>query len=105
MILEMIKDYTLFLAKTATIALAIFLLIRGIVAIWRRQRRISPRKIRVKKLNRHYEYLRDAMKDEMLSEYEWKKAAKERRKQKKGGKEKSQKRDGAGKEKIFRSEI
>jgi serine protease SohB len=89
MILEMIKDYALFLAKTATIALAIFLLIHGIVTIWRHQRRISPRKIRVKKLNRHYEHLRDAMKDEMLSEYERKKAAKERRKQRKAEKKKA----------------
>ncbi len=101
MIMELIKDYALFLAKTMTIALAIFLVLRGVATIWRHQRRISPRKIRVKKLSRHYEHLRDAMKDEMLSEHERKKAAKERRKQRKAEKKKAKSGAQPEKKKVF----
>ncbi|MGH7598484.1 MAG: protease SohB [bacterium] len=101
MIVEVIKDYALFLAKTITISLAIFLVLRGVATILRHQRRASPRKIRIKKLNRHYENLRDAIKDEMLSEHEWKKAAKERHKRRKAEKKKAKSGTEPEKKKVF----
>lgn len=68
--MEFLKDFGLFLAKTITIVVAIVFIIRGLIAAVQHEREMSREKITVKKLNRHYEYLREVLEEEMSSMYE-----------------------------------
>lgn len=79
--MEFLKDYGLFLAKTVTIVLAIVFIVRGIFATVQHEREMSREKITVKKLNRHYEYLHDVMREEMTSIFERKQILKAKKQQ------------------------
>lgn len=74
--MEFLKDFGLFLAKTITIVVAIVFIIRGLIAAVQHEREMSREKITVKKLNRHYEYLRDVLQEEMSSIFERKQMSK-----------------------------
>lgn len=79
--LEFLKDYGLFLAKAITIVVAIVFVVRGLFAAVQHEREMSREKITVKKLNRHYEYLHDALREEMTSVFERKQIIKEKKQQ------------------------
>ncbi len=95
--MEFLKDYGLFLAKTVTLVLAIVFIVRGIFAAVQHEREMSREKITVKKLNRHYEYLHDALREEMTTVFERKQIIKEKKQQWK--EEKKQSKTGAAPEK------
>lgn len=79
--LEFLKDYGLFLAKAITIVVALVFVVRGLFAAVQHEREMSREKITVKKLNRHYEYLHDALREEMTSVFERKQIIKEKKQQ------------------------
>ena len=87
--LEVIKDYGLFLGKTITIVLAIVFIIRGIVTAVHRAREWSHERITVKKLNHHYDHLRNTLKEAILPPFELKKDFKEQHKQHKAERKKA----------------
>ncbi len=79
--LELLKDYGLFLAKAITIVLAVVMIIRGMIAAVQREREMGRDRLMVKRLNQHYESLRDSLRHEMLHPVELKREMKERHKQ------------------------
>lgn len=99
--MEFLKDYGLFLAKTVTLVLAVVFIVRGIIAAVQHEREMSREKITVKKLNRHYEYLRDALREEMTSEFERKQIFKEKKREWKEEKKKGKSGPLPEKKKIF----
>ena len=99
--LELLKDYGLFLAKTITIVVAIVMIIRGIIAAVQREREMSRERITVKKLNLHYENLRDSLRHEMLHPVELKREIKDRNKQLKAEAKQRKKTPAPEKKKIF----
>jgi serine protease SohB len=100
-VIEFLKDYGLFLAKTVTIVVAIVFIVRGLFAAVQHEREMSREKVTVKKLNRHYEYLRDALQEEMASGFERKKMLKEKKQQWKEEKKKAKAGELQEKKKIF----
>lgn len=99
--MEFLKDYGLFLAKTVTLVLAVVFIVRGIIAAVQHEREMSREKITIKKLNRHFEYLRDALREEMTSEFERKQIFKEKKRQWKEEKQKGKNGPLPEKKKIF----
>ncbi len=99
--LELLKDYGLFLAKAITIVMAIIMIIRGIVAAVQREREMSRERISVRKLNHHYENLRDGLQHEMLHPFALKQEIKERHKQHKAEAKQFKKTPPPEKKKIF----
>ncbi len=99
--IEFLKDYGLFLAKTVTVVLAIVFIVRGMLAAVQHEREMSREKITVKKLNRHYEYLHDVLREEMTSVFERKQIIKEKKQQWKEEKKKAKAGELTEKRKIF----
>ncbi|NUO82748.1 protease SohB [candidate division KSB1 bacterium] len=87
--MEMLKDYGLFLAKAVTIVVAIVFIVRGLIAAVQHEREVSREKVTVKKLNRHYEYLRDVLQEEMSSVFDRKQIVKAKKQQWKDEKKKA----------------
>lgn len=99
--LEFLKDYGLFLVKTITIVLAVVMIIRGLVAAVQREREMSRERITVRKLNQHYENLRDGLQHEMLHPIELKREIKQRHKKHKAEARQIKKAPPPEKKKIF----
>lgn len=64
--LQFIADYGLFLAKALTVALGILLVAGGLFAIAARSRRPEQGHIEVRKLNEHFDAMRDALREATL---------------------------------------
>jgi serine protease SohB len=76
---QFLADYGLFLAKTATLVVALLAVAAGLSAAVRR--RHQPDRIEVTKLNDEIEHARDVLRSQILQKKEWKKLAKERKRQ------------------------
>lgn len=74
-----LADYGLFLAKTATIVIALLVISAGVASAL--QRRHRPDRIEVTKLNDDIEHAQDVLRSQTLPKKEWKRLAKERRRQ------------------------
>ena len=99
--LELLKDYGLFLAKAITIVVAIVMIIRGLIAAVQREREMGRDRIMIKKLNQHYENLRDSLRHEMLHPVELKRELKERHKQLKAEAKQLKKTPAPEKKKVY----
>ena len=75
--MEFIVDYGLFLAKTATLLVALVALIGFIAATLMRQRSLSPEHIEVKPLNDRYRETSNVLRGAMLSKTAAKKLQKD----------------------------
>jgi len=81
--LEYLFDYGLFLAKTATIVVAIFIILGLMVAAGQRKRQTPRGNITVTHLNRELDTLKDAMQRVVLDRFAWKKYLKAEKKREK----------------------
>ncbi len=82
---EMFTEYLLFFAKTATLVVAILIVLTGIIALSTKQKKQGEH-IAVKKLNDHFDELQNTLQGELLSKKEWKAALKEKKAKDKSGK-------------------
>lgn len=99
--MEFLKDFGLFLAKAITIVLAIVFIIRGIIAAVQHEREMAREKITVKKLNRHYEYMREVLQDEMSTVFERKQMFKAKKQKWKEEKKQAKQGPPAERKRIF----
>lgn len=81
--MEHLYDYGLFLAQALTVVVAILLLAGGLAAAAQRRRSRSEGHLEVRKLNEHYQDLRDSLRHSVLDKAAWKAEHKARRKQEK----------------------
>ncbi len=92
--MEFLTEYGLFLAKTITFVVAIFVIISLAVSAGGRNKKSDKGHIEVTKLNEKFEHLRDSLRDAMLDDDEYKefeKAEKKRLKEEKSQKKKAAK--------------
>lgn len=92
--MEFLIEYGLFLAKTVTFVVAIFVIISLAVSLGGRNKKSDKGHVEVTKLNDKFEHLRDSLRDAMLDEEEYKefeKAEKKRLKEEKAKKKKAAK--------------
>jgi serine protease SohB len=79
----MLPQYLLFAAKTITLVIAILVVIAGIVAIASKGKERTKEKITVKKLNKTYEDMQEAVREQVLDKLALKKLTKAEKKSKK----------------------
>ncbi|ACE82868.1 protease SohB [Cellvibrio japonicus] len=92
--MEFLAEYGLFLAKTVTFVVAVFVIISLAVSLGGRNKKSDKGQIEVIKLNEKYEQMRDALRDAMMDEEAYKafeKAEKKRLKEEKAQKKKAAK--------------
>ena len=99
--IELLKDYGLFLAKAVTIVIAVMMVASAFISAFKREREGERRRILVEKLNHHFEYLRDTLRDEMLSPFERKQVIKERKREFKAEKKKAKREAPPKRKKVF----
>lgn len=81
---EFLSHYTLFLAKTITLMLALVAILLLIFGLTREARgRGGPERLEIRSLNRRYEHLGDAIRDEILNAGQLKALSKARRREEK----------------------
>lgn len=76
---EFFVNYGLFLAKSVTVVIAALVIGAGLAVAFRRRHR--PDRIEVRKLNDDIEHAQDVLRSQTLARKEWRKLAKERRRQ------------------------
>jgi serine protease SohB len=92
--LEFLTEYGLFLAKTLTFVVAIFVIVSLVASLSGRSKKSDKGQIEVTKLNEKFDHLRESLRDAMLDEDEYKefeKAEKKRLKEEKAQKKKAAK--------------
>jgi serine protease SohB len=92
--LEFLTEYGLFLAKTLTFVVAIFVIVSLVASLGGRSKKSDKGHIEVTKLNEKFDHLRESLRDAMLNEDEYKdyeKAEKKRLKEEKAQKKKAAK--------------
>ena len=99
--MEFIVDYGLFLAKTATLLVALVALIGFIAATLMRQRSLSPEHIEVKPLNDRYRETSNVLRGAMLSKTAAKKLQKEDKKKRKSEEKQAKKQAPESRRRIF----
>ena len=99
--MEFIADYGLFLAKTATLLIALVALIGFIAATLMRQRSLSPEHIEVKPLNDRYRETSNVLRGAMLSKTAAKKLQKEDKKKRKSEEKQAKKQAPESRRRIF----
>jgi serine protease SohB len=77
--MHFLTDYGLFLAKIATLIIAIFILLIGVLAIVRKAKTMPRNKIQIKKLNEQYQEYEDTLNNEILTKPEHKKYLKQQK--------------------------
>lgn len=78
--MNFLANYGMFLAKAATIAIAILITFAGIVAIASKNKLKSKEKIKVSKLNERFEEMKDLLNESTLEKEDLKKLKKEKKK-------------------------
>lgn len=99
--MEFLTEYGLFLAKTITFVVAVFVVISLVVSVGGRNKKSEKGHIEVTKLNEKFDHLRDSLRDAMLDDEEYKefeKAEKKRLKEEKAQKKKAAKEAGKNKQ-------
>lgn len=81
--MEFLADYGLFLAKTLTLVIAILVIIGFAVAAGMKNKKLPEGQVEVRRLNDHYDDIKDMMESALLDEDEYKAFIKERKKQEK----------------------
>lgn len=81
--MDFLFDYGLFLAKAATVVVALLLVLAGLASVLRDARQQEAERLDIEPLNARLERLRDALEAELLPEAATKKLAKQRQKEKK----------------------
>ncbi|AFU97643.1 protease SohB [Simiduia agarivorans] len=81
--MEFLTDYGLFLAKTLTLVVAVVLVIGFAVAAGMKNKRQPEGQVEVRRLNDHYDDIKDMMESALLDEEEYKAFIKQRKKQEK----------------------
>lgn len=92
--MEFLTEYGLFLAKTITFVVAIFIIVSLVVSVGGRNKKSDKGHIEVTKLNEKFEHLRDSLRGAMLDDDEYKefeKAEKKRLKEERAQKKKAAK--------------
>ncbi|WP_049629786.1 protease SohB [Cellvibrio sp. pealriver] len=92
--MEFLSEYGLFLAKTLTFVIAVFVIVSLAVSMGGRTKKSDKGHIEVAKLNEKFDHLRDSLRDAMLDDDEYKefeKAEKKRLKEEKAQKKKAAK--------------
>ncbi|WP_331346773.1 protease SohB [Cellvibrio sp. UBA7661] len=92
--MEFLSEYGLFLAKTLTFVIAVFVIVSLAVSMGGRTKKSDKGHIEVTKLNEKFDHLRDSLRDAMLDDDEYKdfeKAEKKRLKEEKAQKKKAAK--------------
>lgn len=79
--MQFLADYGLFLAKIATLVVAILIVVGGIFTAARKGKSQDKNKLEIKQLNKKYEELANVLREEILTKDEQKKLAKERKAQ------------------------
>jgi len=91
-----LADYGLFFAKTITLVLALLLLIAGILALAFKNKTSSKGHLEIKKINKIYEEMEEALQEQILSKKDFKAFLKEKhKKEKKQDKNKDKKKSEA----------
>ncbi len=85
---EFFTEYGLFLAKAITLLITLLLAVIGIVAITGRERENSKERLEIEKLNKKYEQMEHALKEQILSKELFKKALKKENKERKNAEKK-----------------
>lgn len=92
--MEFLIEYGLFLAKTLTFVVAVFVIVSLIVSVGGRNKKSDKGHVEVTKLNEKFDHLRDSLRDAMLNDEEYKefeKAEKKRLKEEKAQQKKAAK--------------
>lgn len=99
--MEFLTEYGLFLAKTITFVVAVFVVVSLVVSVGGRNKKSEKGHIEVTKLNEKFDHLRDSLRDAMFNDEEYKefeKAEKKRLKEEKAQKKKALKEAGKNKQ-------
>lgn len=99
--MEILADYGLFLAKTATVLAALLAIIGFVAAVAQRRRGASPEHIEVKPINDRYRDMADALQGSMMSKAEVKKKKKADKKQRKADAKKAKREPSQDKMRVF----
>jgi serine protease SohB len=89
--LEFLIEYGLFLAKTITFVVAVFVVVSIAVSVGGRNKKSDKGHVEVTKLNEKFEHLRDSLRDAMLNDEEYKEFEKAEKKRLKEEKAKNKK--------------